>query len=484
MMRAGDKFASYRVLASTLRQLTDLPWRLVVAGDGSARPEIEAALESAAPGRACFLGTLAARELAEVYAACDLYAWPAVNEAYGMALLEAQAAGLPVVSCATRGVPDVVIDGRTGILVKNENLLAEALRELLVDAERRAALGGNAAAFIASREASRRRRPAEQLSRRAMTVLALMRHADTAWSVEGRIQGRTDVPLLENVSLSLPEACRGMRIVSRPGSLRPDRGAPRRAGCAREHAPCRDGLGPLGGRNSRRLVRRAWAMKCARTKRVGSTSRRSAAKAPGSLSPIAHLAGGRLAQPHAYACHHPPRRHPRHPRRGERLGHARQAAGEARLASCALFRARRARNPRGPAPQRAVRVFFYVQHLLGIGHLKRAAAIARALRAAGFEVTLASGGAPVEGIEVLQLPPVSSPDFKQLIDGNGKPVDEAWKARRTAALLDAFHRARSDILVIELFPFGRRQMRFELLALLEAAHQRNPRPLWLCSCAT
>ncbi|HEV3007968.1 MAG TPA: glycosyltransferase family 4 protein [Burkholderiales bacterium] len=150
MMRAGDKFASYRVLASTLRQLTDLPWRLVVAGDGSARPEIEAALESAAPGRACFLGTLAARELAELYAACDLYAWPAVNEAYGMALLEAQAAGLPVVSCATRGVPDVVIDGRTGILVKNENLLADALRELLIDAKRRAALGGNAAAFIAT----------------------------------------------------------------------------------------------------------------------------------------------------------------------------------------------------------------------------------------------------------------------------------------------------------------------------------------------
>jgi glycosyltransferase involved in cell wall biosynthesis len=138
------------VLASTFRQLTDLPWRLVVAGDGSARREIEAALESAAPGRACFLGTLAARELAEVYAACDLYAWPAVNEAYGMAMLEAQAAGLPVVSCATRGVPDVVVDGRTGVLVKDENLLADALRPLLVDPGRRASLGRNAAAFIAA----------------------------------------------------------------------------------------------------------------------------------------------------------------------------------------------------------------------------------------------------------------------------------------------------------------------------------------------
>jgi broad specificity phosphatase PhoE len=49
-----------------------------------------------------------------------------------------------------------------------------------------------------------------------MTVLALMRHADTAWSVEGRIQGHADLPLLENVSVSLPDACRGMRIVTSP----------------------------------------------------------------------------------------------------------------------------------------------------------------------------------------------------------------------------------------------------------------------------
>jgi broad specificity phosphatase PhoE len=49
-----------------------------------------------------------------------------------------------------------------------------------------------------------------------MTPLALMRHADTAWSAGGRIQGRADLPLLENVSVSLPDACRGMRIVTSP----------------------------------------------------------------------------------------------------------------------------------------------------------------------------------------------------------------------------------------------------------------------------
>ena len=150
MMRTGDKLASYRALAASLERLADLPWRLVVAGDGAARGEVEAALEKAAPGRAAFLGSVATRALAGVYAACDLYAWPAVNEAYGMAMLEAQAAGLPVVSRATRGVPDVVIDGRTGVLAKDEGALAAALRELLVDGKRRAALGKNAAAFVAS----------------------------------------------------------------------------------------------------------------------------------------------------------------------------------------------------------------------------------------------------------------------------------------------------------------------------------------------
>ena len=49
-----------------------------------------------------------------------------------------------------------------------------------------------------------------------MTRLALLRHAETAWSVEGRIQGRSDPPLLPGASIRLPETCRGMRIVTSP----------------------------------------------------------------------------------------------------------------------------------------------------------------------------------------------------------------------------------------------------------------------------
>lgn len=49
-----------------------------------------------------------------------------------------------------------------------------------------------------------------------MTRLALLRHADTAWSVEGRIQGRRDVPLLEGVTVEIPSSCRAMRVVTSP----------------------------------------------------------------------------------------------------------------------------------------------------------------------------------------------------------------------------------------------------------------------------
>lgn len=134
------------------------------------------------------------------------------------------------------------------------------------------------------------------------------------------------------------------------------------------------------------------------------------------------------------------------------------------------------------------RVLFYVQHLLGIGHLRRAATITRALQAGGFAVTLVSGGEPVPGLEVggatfVQLPPVRAVDkyFKILVDERDTVIDDGFRARRRGLLLDVLEAARPDIVVTELFPFGRRQLRVELLALLEAARSRRPRPLIVCS---
>lgn len=137
---------------------------------------------------------------------------------------------------------------------------------------------------------------------------------------------------------------------------------------------------------------------------------------------------------------------------------------------------------------RKLRVFFYVQHLLGIGHLARASRIARALAADGYEVTVVTGGAPVAGfpgpeVTHVTLPAIVSGDagFSGLTDSSGKPVDEAFMEARRAELIAAFHAAKPDIVIIEAFPFGRRQVRFELIPLLEEISAMPERPLVLTS---
>ncbi|AZO32201.1 MULTISPECIES: glycosyltransferase family protein [Mesorhizobium] len=131
-----------------------------------------------------------------------------------------------------------------------------------------------------------------------------------------------------------------------------------------------------------------------------------------------------------------------------------------------------------------LRAFFYVQHLLGIGHLARASRIAAALVDDGFDVTVVTGGAPIAGfpgpgVKSVTLPPVTSGDegFSALVDLQGKPIDDDFKKCRSEMLLQAFRDCRPDIVIVEAFPFGRRQMRFELLPLIEAIEATSPRPL-------
>ncbi len=121
------------------------------------------------------------------------------------------------------------------------------------------------------------------------------------------------------------------------------------------------------------------------------------------------------------------------------------------------------------------KLFFYVQHLLGIGHLARASRIGTALQAAGFDVAMVTGGPPVAGfpdpaLRQIALPPLTAADqgFSGLVDLDGKPLDAPLRRTRIAALLAAFAAEKPDIVVLEAFPFGRRQMRFELLPLIEA----------------
>jgi glycosyltransferase involved in cell wall biosynthesis len=150
MMRRGDKLDSYRVLARALSQVEG-DWQLVVAGDGPARPAVEEALGRFADGRVQFLGLLDAEALPPLYAASDLFVWPALREAYGMAFLEAQAAGLPVVGGADGGVAEVVYDGETGRLTPpgNARAFAAALKSLLDDAPARRRLSETARRYMA-----------------------------------------------------------------------------------------------------------------------------------------------------------------------------------------------------------------------------------------------------------------------------------------------------------------------------------------------
>jgi predicted glycosyltransferase len=127
-----------------------------------------------------------------------------------------------------------------------------------------------------------------------------------------------------------------------------------------------------------------------------------------------------------------------------------------------------------------ITALLYVQHLLGIGHLMRAGALARGLEAAGIRVVLVSGGMPVPVLDTgaarfEQLPPVRAMDetFKQLAKENGEPVDDDWKVQRRERLLQIFDREKPDILLTELYPFGRRQMRFELEPLVSRALLRR-----------
>jgi len=126
------------------------------------------------------------------------------------------------------------------------------------------------------------------------------------------------------------------------------------------------------------------------------------------------------------------------------------------------------------------RVFFYVQHLLGIGHLRRAAVLARALASGGFDVLLVSGGAPVEGlvldgVRFHQLPPLRAADesLRDLARLDGMPLDETFQRQRTEALLGLLRAEAPAVVITEQFPFGRTRLRFELLPLLEAARGRS-----------
>lgn len=135
-----------------------------------------------------------------------------------------------------------------------------------------------------------------------------------------------------------------------------------------------------------------------------------------------------------------------------------------------------------------MRVLIAVTHLLGAGHLTRAAALARAFAAAGHDAMLVSGGVPApmvrhDGVRLVQLPPlrVAGTAFSTPLGPDGRPADAALLARRQILLVQTFEGFAPDAVITELFPFGRRALAAEFLGLAEAARTRRRRPLVLAS---
>lgn len=130
-------------------------------------------------------------------------------------------------------------------------------------------------------------------------------------------------------------------------------------------------------------------------------------------------------------------------------------------------------------------LLLYCQHSLGLGHLKRSWALADAL-SADFRIVLLSGGVPPRDlppparIEIVHLPPLAqNADGRLVALDDSMSVDEA-RRNRCGIILDTFRALRPAVVLIELFPFGRRKFAGELMPLLEDASS-GPRPLVACS---
>jgi len=108
--------------------------RALLVGDGPSRSSLEAKLT----GFARFVGYQNGEALADHYSACDIFAFSSLTETFGNVVLEAMSSGLPVVALRSGGVAEIVLDGRTGILIEPDQtprVFADALIRL-VDRER------------------------------------------------------------------------------------------------------------------------------------------------------------------------------------------------------------------------------------------------------------------------------------------------------------------------------------------------------------
>jgi glycosyltransferase involved in cell wall biosynthesis len=133
----------FDVLIAALATLTDLPWRLTIAGDRTRDPQVAAQLDAdiahhALGDRIVVAGEVSAQHLEKLYVDADVFTLASRFEGYGMAYAEAIAHGLPVVGTSAGAIPDTVPRG-AGILVAPDNpaAFAQALRRVIEDPNER-----------------------------------------------------------------------------------------------------------------------------------------------------------------------------------------------------------------------------------------------------------------------------------------------------------------------------------------------------------
>jgi glycosyltransferase involved in cell wall biosynthesis len=126
--------------------------RLVLAGEGPERRRLERlAGRLGVAERVRLLGEVPHERVPQVLEGLDVFAMPSTYEGFGVAALEAAAMEVPVVASRIHGIPDVVMDGETGLLVpaRDRRALAAALERLVSDPDLRRRLGRAGRAFVA-----------------------------------------------------------------------------------------------------------------------------------------------------------------------------------------------------------------------------------------------------------------------------------------------------------------------------------------------
>lgn len=159
MMRPGVKAEGVRWVVESCRQLRakGVDLSLVVAGDGPERAALEAYAVEQLGDRVRFLGLVDRSELAGLFSAGDLFAFPGLEESVGMVYLEAQMCGLPVVATDDEGAPHVVADGVSGLItLADKAAFTDGMERVLTDGPLREQLARQAADYVETNHVSSR----------------------------------------------------------------------------------------------------------------------------------------------------------------------------------------------------------------------------------------------------------------------------------------------------------------------------------------